>query len=191
MNNDDWNDNGEWGAISKINPRDKSIRLSNAKTREDNVIKTLSKNTLGFTLERYSVYNSNGQETSQTIVTRKGQRLRCPDIYVSHPDSWDNISLRIELKTHDTILSGNTVRVEKEVFNDYWKLQLCEEIETRIVFFIVDSERKYWQTLDILNNYKHEKRDIFKEKPVLMYYWDVSIFNEFTTADEFFKDVQI
>lgn len=191
MNDQDWNTDGDWGELPRINPRDKQRRLSISKTREENVLNTLSKNTLGFNLQRYSVYNSNGREISQTIITKKGYKLRCPDIYATHPSSWDDVSLRIELKTHDTLFDKSSVRIEKDVFDDYQVLQSLEEVETRIVFFIIDGGKKYWQTLDVLDENKVLYKKTLNGKIVYMYYWDTSTFEIFTTADEFFQNVQI
>jgi hypothetical protein len=185
-----WKFDDGWGTRDTIN-NTKSQRLSNADRIEKQIIQKLSKNSKGFKVEHYKSYDSNGNEVAQTILTRN-KKVRCPDIFASHKDSWDEISLRVEVKSHDTMSIKDHVFVDCEKFQDYYNLQSSEEVESRIYFIIMDDGREYWQTLDILNRHKKYHEHKMKNGNVLdVFIWNVKTLNRFTTSDDFFKDVQI
>jgi len=117
-----WADDDEWGKMSPMKLSTKG-RFALTRKIEENILKELSKNKFGFEPKRYSVYNDAGEEVAQTILTKTKKRVRCPDIQVSHPSSWDDISLRIEVKDHDRSFDG-FVRTECKKFHDYIYLLL-------------------------------------------------------------------
>jgi len=179
----------DWGTPNIVKPS-RAERFSTTRKIEENILKELSKNSMGFKIKRYAVYDERGKEVAQTILTKSKNRVRCPDIYASHPSSWDDISLRIEVKDHVEMFNG-FVRTECKKFHDYIYLQSQEEIEIRMIFFIIVSGRKMWQTIDVLDKYKVFKNMLVENgKREDFYYWDVSHFYTFTTADDFFEDVQ-
>jgi len=187
-----WNDDDEWGTPSRIN-RTTQDQYSLSRRIEDNIVKELSKNKLGFRVSRYTLENKQGKEIAQTIILKSGSRVRCPDVVVIHPSSSYDVSMRVEIKNHQSVFDGKYVRTECVKFEDYKNLQYSEEVESRMIFYVESNGLKLWQTIDNLDWHKEKRKNVEIKKGLFVdfYYWPISAFNEFTSADEFFRDVQI